>query len=157
MDCFLGDVVDDHPGYAQPSLPSHSGTEACQIFRYAGFSPHMNSIGIYEYNPHLDQNRLTAKQISQMLWYFFEGYSIRRDETPQVNDARFVQYQVVLPSLDQELVFWKSRVTERWWMEFSNDSGSSVFVACQDKDYDLALNNELSDRWMRAFRRSDLV
>ena len=69
----------------------------------------MNSIGIYEYNPHLDQNHLNSKQLSQMLWYFFEGYSIRRDETPQLNDARFVQYQVVLPSLDKELVFWKSR------------------------------------------------
>ena len=41
-------------------------------------------------------------------------------------------------------------------MEFASDSEKSVFVACQDKDYALALENELSDRWMRAFRRSDL-
>ena len=144
------------PGNILTSPNGLSGTEACQIFRYAGFSPYMNSVGIYEYNPHLDQNHLTAKQISQMLWYFLEGYSIRRDETPALNDARFVQYQVVMPSLDQELVFWKSRVTERWWMEFAGDNEKSVFVACQDKDYALALENELSDRWMRAFRRSDL-
>ena len=76
----------------------------------------MNTIRI------LDQNHLTAKQISQMLWYFLEGYSIRRDETPALNDARFVQYQVVMPSLDKELVFWKSRVTERWWMEFAGET-----------------------------------
>ena len=38
-------------------------------------------------------------------------------------------------------------------MEFTSDTGKSTFVACQDKDYALALENELSDRWMRAFRR----
>ena len=42
-------------------------------------------------------------------------------------------------------------------MEFAGENGKSTFVACQDKDYALALENELSDRWMRAFRRSDLV
>ena len=60
------------PGNILTSPNGLSGTEACQIFRYAGFSPHMNSIGIYEYNPHLDQNHLTAKQLSQMLWYFLK-------------------------------------------------------------------------------------
>ena len=78
-------------------------------FRYAGFSPYMNSVGIYEYNPHLDQTTLPLSKSAKCFGIFLEGYSIRRDETPALNDARFVQYQVVMPSLDQELVLEKSR------------------------------------------------
>ena len=35
------------PGNILTSPNGLSGTEACRIFRYAGFSPYMNSVGIY--------------------------------------------------------------------------------------------------------------
>jgi len=56
------------------SLPNgFTGDEACALMRYAGLSPTARSIGIYGYDAMKDPSDVTAKQISQMLWYFLEG------------------------------------------------------------------------------------
>jgi arginase family enzyme len=57
-----------------------TGEEACQLMRFAGLSPNINSIGIYGYVPEKDLDSLTAKQISQMLWYVLDGRSRGRRE-----------------------------------------------------------------------------
>jgi len=52
-----------------------NGEEACVLFRYAGMSPNVNTIGIYGYDVQHDKDELTAKQISHMLWYILDGRS----------------------------------------------------------------------------------
>src|SRR5487761_2040374 len=52
-----------------------TGEEACSLARYAGLSPRLSSFGIYGYDPGKDIKNLTALQIAQMLWYFFDGKS----------------------------------------------------------------------------------
>ena len=52
-----------------------SGEEACVLMQYAGMSSNMQSIGIYGYQPENDKESLTAKQVSQMLWYLMDGIS----------------------------------------------------------------------------------
>ncbi len=49
-----------------------SGDEACALMRYAGMSPSATSVGIYGYDANKDRDNITAKQISQMLWYFLK-------------------------------------------------------------------------------------
>ena len=50
-----------------------TGEEACILARFAGMSNKVNSFGIYGYLPQQDDKELSAKQISQMLWYFIDG------------------------------------------------------------------------------------
>ena len=52
-----------------------TGEEACILMQYAGMSPNMKTIGIFGYLPEQDKGALTAKQISQMLWYMLDGKS----------------------------------------------------------------------------------
>ena len=65
-----------------------NGEEACVLMRYAGMSPNVNSIGIYGYDAQHDKDELTAKQISQMLWYVLDGRSRGRRDPPPTARGR---------------------------------------------------------------------
>jgi arginase family enzyme len=55
----------DAPGNANPSPNGFNGEELVQIFRYAGYSDRLSSIGIYELNPECDDRNATAKLMAQ--------------------------------------------------------------------------------------------
>jgi hypothetical protein len=56
--------------------------------RYAGLSDKITSCGIFEYNESLDINGQTAQLISQMMWYFLEGFKQRKNElNPNLNEC----------------------------------------------------------------------
>ena len=69
-----------------------NGEESCVLMRYAGMSPNVNTIGIYGYDPDKDQHDLTAKQISQMLWYLLDGRSRGRREAKIDERESFNEY-----------------------------------------------------------------
>ncbi|MCR6719411.1 MAG: arginase family protein [Chitinophagaceae bacterium] len=70
------------------------GDEACQIMRFAGMSPMISSIGIFGYLPQYDQNDLTAKQISQMMWYILDGRSRGRREASLDEKDSFNEFHI---------------------------------------------------------------
>jgi formiminoglutamase len=124
-----------------------TGEEACILARYAGMSDLVDSIGIYGYHPHKDQEGLTALQIAQMLWYVLDGrYKVSQDTNPSNRDA-FNEYAVLFG--DIESVFLQSKRTGRWWMQLPD----SRFIPCSRRDYELASNNEIPERWLRAQER----
>ena len=57
-----------------------TGEDACMLLQYAGLSREVNTVGIYGFSPSKDKEGLTAKQISQMLWYLLDGRSRCRQE-----------------------------------------------------------------------------
>lgn len=124
-----------------------NGEEACTLMQYAGMSPDMRSIGIYNYRPERDVEHLTAKQISQMLWYFMDGFSRNKREAKIDDRESFIEFHTALAEVDT--VFLQSKKTGRWWMQLP-DKG---FIACSYKDYVVASNNELPERWLRAQER----
>lgn len=73
-----------------------SGEDACMLTRYAGMSGNLSSFGIYGYNPDLDNNELTAKQIAQMLWYFIDGKSRSKQESRFDEKHNFNEYHTAL-------------------------------------------------------------
>ena len=125
-----------------------TGEEACILFRYAGMSQNMSSIGVYGYNPRRDQHELTAKQIAQMLWYLLDGRSRGRKEATLDEKESFNEYYMVFAEV--ETVFLQSKKTGRWWMQLPDKK----FIACSYKDYLLASSNEIPERWLRAQERS---
>ncbi len=124
-----------------------NGEDACMLFRYAGMSSNMNTIGIYNYHPELDKNELTAKQISQMLWYLLDGRSRGVKEASMDEKELFNEYHLAFAEV--ETMFIQSKKTGRWWMQLPDKR----FIACSYKDYQIASSNEIPERWIRAQER----
>jgi formiminoglutamase len=120
-----------------------NGEEACTLMQYAGMSSNMQSVGIYSYRPEKDLEQLTAKQISQMLWYFMDGRS--RGSREAVIDERESFNEFHTAFAEVETTFLQSKKTGRWWMQLPDKQ----FIACSYKDYLLASSNEIPERWLR--------
>ena len=124
-----------------------NGEEACVLMRYAGMSPNVKSIGVYGYNPQHDRDELTARQVSQMLWYVLDGRSRGKREAQLDEKESFNEYHMAFAEV--ETVFLQSKKTGRWWMRLPDNR----FIACSYKDYLLASSNEIPERWLRAQER----
>lgn len=125
-----------------------TGEEACMLTRYAGMSSSVSSFGIYGYQPQNDVQELTAKQISQMLWYFIDGKSRSKQEANMEDRHNFNEFHCTFTEVDT--VFLQSKKTGRWWMQLPDKK----FIACSYSDYLHASHNEIPERWLRAQERS---
>jgi hypothetical protein len=156
----------DAPGCAHTTPNGLYGEEACQVMRYAGMSDKLSSVGIYELNPHFDNRGQTAHLAAQMIWYFLEGFSNRKDDFPLVSAKDYMKYRVAIPQPitsgqgeGHEIVFYKSLKSDRWWMEvpFRVDDKSKFerhhLVPCSYDDYLLACAEEMPDRWWQAYQK----
>ncbi|MCB0539195.1 MAG: arginase family protein [Chitinophagales bacterium] len=144
----------DSPANDKASPNGLTGVEACQLSRFAGFSNKLHSFGIYEFNPLFDSNNQSAKQISQMIWYFIEGYTNRKShDYPAESNKEFTKFFVKQESTSYELVFWKSNYSGKWWMEIpTKEDGVVKYLPCSYQDYENAMEDELPDNWMKVFR-----
>ena len=124
-----------------------TGEEACTLARFAGLSDKVNSFGIYGYLPQQDLNELSAKQISQMLWYFIDGKNRSKQEAAIEDRDYFNEYYTSFNEV--ESVFLQSKKTGRWWMQLPNNK----FIPCSYNDYVQASRNEIPERWLRAQER----
>lgn len=134
------------------------GEEACQLCRYAGMSDKLSSIGFYEFNPAYDQNGQTAMLLAQMIWYFIDGFYNRKKDFPLQPKSSYVTYRASLNDDSYELVFIKSKKTDRWWMQVPYPNTKSVnerfhLVPCRYEDYLLAIEGEMPDLWWRTFQK----
>ena len=137
----------DAPANIKGSPNGLTGEETCLLTRYAGMSEVLTSLGIYGYNEEDDVHNMTAKLISQMIWYFVDGYLVRKTEAKLTDKDEFVIFNVAFT--DNNTVFLKSKRTNRWWMGLPNSS----FVPCSYNDYILASNDEIPERWLREQER----
>ncbi|PAW92947.1 arginase [Mucilaginibacter sp. MD40] len=134
------------------------GEEACQICRYAGFSDKLSSIGFYEFNPAYDTNGQTAMLLSQMIWYFIDGFYNRKKDFPLNPRSQYLIYKTSLKHDDHELVFVKSKKSDRWWMQVPYPTGGSKnerfhLVPCRYEDYRTAVSGEMPDLWWRTYQK----
>jgi formiminoglutamase len=146
----------DAPGTASPSPNGFYGEEICLLSRYAGISDRLKVFGLFDVNPDFDIRHQTSGLAAQMLWFFLEGFSQKQYETPVLsnnNAGRFTRYHVRVTDLEDDLIFVKSSLTDRWWMELPVEGDQSQYVACSHEDYLKANRNEVPDRWMRAVER----
>lgn len=116
--------------------------EVCQLFRYAGASPHIRAAGIYGFDPDQDRESMAANGIAQMIWYFLEGSMLREDP----DSTRLTEYHVDIKEAEDTLVFYKSEVSGRWWVK--NKTGRKV--SCGFHDYRRACQEDYSDTILQA-------
>lgn len=130
--------------------------EACQLSYYAGMSDKLSSIGFYGFTFNPDAFDQTAKSLALMIWYFLDGIYHRKDDYP-VSNRGLIEYIVQLKKYDYELTFWKSKRSNRWWLQVplrtQQQHQRHRLVPCSYADYLTASNGELPDRLWNAFRR----
>jgi len=132
-----------------------SGEEICAIARYAGISDKVTSFGLYEYNKIYDVNRQTSKLISQMIWYFVEGFSLRTNDYPYGSKDAYLKYLV--PFEEEILTFYQSNKSKRWWVQVdvptNNKYKRHVLVPCSYGDYTCAIAQKAPDRWFNVHKK----
>ena len=146
----------DAPGTFLPSPNGFYGEEICLLSRYAGISDELKVFGLFDVNPEFDVRDQTSGLAAQILWFFLEGFSQKLYETPVLsitNSGRFIKYHVRVTDLDEDLIFVKSSLTDRWWIELPAEKDQYNYVACSHEDYLKANHNEVPDRWVRAMER----
>lgn len=147
----------DAPGSGQSTPNGFYGEEACQIARYAGMSDKLTSIGFYEANPKADVQDMTSHLVAQMVWYFMEGFASRKKDYPIGEKTDYLKYRVVIKDSKYEIIFYKSNKSDRWWMDvpYPEKLGSKYqrhhLVPCSYKDYQIACNDEMPDRWWTTY------
>jgi hypothetical protein len=145
----------DAPASNQSSPNGFYGEEICQICRYAGMSDKLSSIGFYELNPALDVSDQSAFLFAEMIWYFLDGFANRQHDFPEKTSEDFIKYTVHNEEFSEELVFLKSKKTNRWWMVVGTKEvigrkyTRHQYVPCSYSDYQMALNQEIPDRWWK--------
>lgn len=143
----------DAAGNKRATPNGFSAEEICQLCRYAGISDKLSSFGIYEYNVLLDSHKQTALLIAEMLWCFIDAYYQRKKEHPMQQKEAFLKYVTENEKGDYEIVFYKSKKTEKWWMQVPSPKNAanerSYLTPCTYKDYQTAVSGELPDRWWK--------
>ena len=144
----------DAPATLFPSPNGLYAEEGCQLSRYAGLSDRVSCFGIFEVNPAFDHHNQTAHLAAQMIWYFIDGFSQRRIEIPSSESSDFKVFIINHEDMEHELTFYKSQITNRWWMEVPEiKTGKSYRVACTQEEYQQASNHDIPDLWWRTFQR----
>ena len=144
------------PGSVSPSPNGFYGEEICLLARYAGISDNLKVFGLFDVNPDLDVRNQTASLAAQIIWFFLDGFSQKQYETPFLSNTgsgRFIRYHVRITDLNDDLIFVKSNLTERWWMELKSGDTGPLYIACSHDDYLKANRNEVPERWVTGAER----
>ncbi len=145
--------LSDAPGTVSKSPNGLYAEEAARISRYAGVSNKLSSAFFYGLD---DQNldSTSHQLLAQMIWYFIDGVTARYYDHPETNHPDFLIFRNKLNSTGHEITFYKSRKSNRWWMEIPHPyDNKTFFIGCSYKDYELVCNGEMPDRWWRAYQR----
>jgi formiminoglutamase len=148
----------DAPGNANAQPFGLTGEEACQICWYAGINEKLSSAGFFEYNPSLDDSsKKTASVVATMIWYFIEGFYHRKNEQNfKTND--YLKFVVSMSGDPDALNFYKSKLSEKWWMEVPLQQGKEKYsrnciIPCSYSDYQLATHGELPERYINTIAK----
>ncbi len=126
----------DAPGKKDSFPFGMTAEQFCQMCWYAGLSNACSSIGFYGYDPELDDREVTAKLVAVAIWYFVEGIS-EREEKHEFESEFYRKYIVSMENLP-DLIFYKSRIKEFWWVKIEG----RIFP-CNYSDYQESTTGEL--------------
>lgn len=135
------------------------GEDACRIMRYAGMSDKLTSLGLFNFSDAKYGAESDVNLLSQMVWYFIEGFNLRKRDYPIGSKANYFKYRVSIDDFKDEIIFYKSDKSGRWWMEVPYPKLEGVkyqrhlLVPCNYSDYENALQNELPNLWLKAFKK----
>ena len=147
---FRGEFYDSPNGFYSEQI--------CQIAKYAGVSDKLTSFGVFNLFPEGNLNS-TNHLVAQILWYFIDGVSQRKGDFPIGSKKDYTKFLVNLDEFKDEIIFYKSDKSERWWMEVPYPPQKDLkyerhhLVPCDKSDYDKAMLNEIPDLWWKTYQK----
>lgn len=144
------------PGISFPSANGFTAEESCQLARFAGLSDKLSLFSLAGFQPGRDRDGQTAALAAQMIWHFIQGVSQRKADYPFGDIKLYQKYLIDLPNTGYTLTFFKSPASGRWWVEVPYPDSKyprSLYVACSPRDYQVASDGEIPDRWWNHYRR----
>lgn len=129
--------------------------EACQIAWYAGLSDQLKVFGLFELGIGDNGDRLNPMVAAQVLWHLCEGYSLRCGDYPVKKIEDYRQCIVHLDEYEIDMKFYNNPENDRWWVEVPGID-SNVIIACDRKDFELASEREIPDKWFRFLKKKEL-
>lgn len=150
----------DAPGVIHPQPFGLTGEESCQICWYAGQNEKLSSAGFYGYIPENDKEEKTASVLATMIWYFIEGFYNRKD-TLKFSGNDYLKYVVSMPSEPENITFYKSKLSEKWYMEIPvKVEGSNKkyirnsIIPCSYNDYQMAGKGDVPERYINTLAKN---
>ena len=151
----MNSVQSSSSGNFETFVPNgFSGKEICALARYAGISDKVTAFGLFNSTNANNESVL----LSQIIWYFIEGFAFRSQEYPFGTKEHYLKY--IVPIGEEELVFYKSNKTGRWWIEIpfisnvNNKLKRNTLLPCTHDDYLASCEQEIPERWWKAQRRN---
>ncbi len=146
----------DAPGTRLKSANGLYAEEACQLARYAGLSDKLSVFNLFDLPEGKNSHPVTTNLSAQIIWHFIQGVNQRKLDYPFASIKTYSKYIVNVPRAEHEINFYKSSKTNRWWLEVPYPNAKyprSVYVACTHRDYNMACNGEIPDRWLKNYQR----
>jgi formiminoglutamase len=154
----LKSVKSSEMGEANRYSPNgFDGKEICAISRYAGISNKVSSFGIYEYH-YNERDKVSPMLIAQIIWYFIEGVNCRVADDNFESENHHQKFSVLIE--DEDLTFYKSTTTGRWWIEIpflsnlNNKLKKHTLLPCMYQDYIEATQGKIPERWYKAYKKN---
>ena len=120
-----------------------SSYELCSLSRFSGLSSRVNIVSYFENWDLSIMNSLLAEST----WYVIDGYASRINENPLSDSNDFIYYHIELDNY--KFKFYRSKLSDRWWVEFLNDQIISIekdIISCTFDDYNNCKNSVIPER-----------
>lgn len=150
--------MSDAPGITDGSPNGLFGDEVCRLARYGGMGQSLKVFMLNGINISNDINNQTAKLAAQIIWYVVDGFMARHRENPEENPDDFFKFVIGLKDNAHSINFYKSKRTERWWMEVPTHVNRHAhhgphMVPCSYQDYQQACKDEIPERWWNMYQK----
>ena len=144
------------------SLSNHPngffGNEMCQMIKYAGLSDKVSSVGFYNLkSENIDE--VDSELVAQLIFFLVMGFSQRKNDFPVGSKKDLIKYSVYHEDSKHNLIFHKSKKTERWWLEVPYPPTKDFkferhhLIPCNHEDYKVAQNGIIPDLWWKTYRK----
>jgi formiminoglutamase len=142
----------DAPASKESQPVGLTAEQFCQLSYYAGVSDNLFAALFAGCELHTDTNSHTAKIAALGLWYLIDGISNRKEDHP-LKHHEFLKYKCAVGGKQPEIVFYKSKRTNRWWMDIDVEDLRNNFVPCTYSDYLKAVDGEIPNRYLNALQK----
>ncbi len=143
----------DAPANEQANPSGLFSEEACSVSRMAGLGDRLK---LFAVSPWLAQHSMAALQAqlaAQMIWYFIEGFHLRKLDAHLSREA-LTQYSVELKDVDYVIRFYKSEHSGKWWFEepIIDNEFSNQLIPCTYEEYLATARNQIPTRILDLIR-----
>ena len=134
------------------------GNEMCQMIKYAGLSDKVSSVGFYNLSSD-DICEVDSELVAQLIFFLIMGFSQRKNDFPVGSKKELIKYSVYHEDSKHNLIFHKSKMTDRWWLEVPYPPTKDFkferhhLIPCNYEDYKIAQNGVIPDLWWKTYRK----